>query len=221
MIKVPPPTISARCPENQSVENSDTWPRGLPESLQGSGSRLRRVICVQTRQLIRHSAFSEADRQDIEQELALEVLKKVDKFDPRRAQLTTFIDRLIKNKATSMIRSRTAAMRDYRRNSASLNASMPDGHGECVEHSLVLSETAAKRHTRQSPRDHLESAQLKEDLASIWSKLSSRQRELMQLLQESSPNAISRRPGWSRRQVAKTKAELRQLFEDEGLQKYL
>jgi RNA polymerase sigma-70 factor, ECF subfamily len=78
-------------------------------------------IRVRARQLIRKPGFTSSDREDIEQELTLHLLQHIGKHDATRGCLHTFVSRIIKNKAASIIRQRHALRRDPDRNECSLD----------------------------------------------------------------------------------------------------
>jgi DNA-directed RNA polymerase specialized sigma24 family protein len=79
--------------------------------------------------IIRHHArmlkglfgFTEHDVPDIQQELFLEVYKRLDNFDPAVSKEITFISRVVENKVMKLIEHRQAKRRDWRKCQESLN----------------------------------------------------------------------------------------------------
>lgn len=179
------------------------------------------LIRQKARQLVRHPGFSKSDRPDIEQELAIELVQKYSQFDPERARETTFVARVIENKAVSLVRARQAEKRHFRRNADSLNETISDGDGGSVERAQTVDAAAAKRHTGQAPRSGEELARLKLDIAEVLDTLPADLGKLAKLLTQMSEYAASQQLGKSRRQVAKDAARLRERFEDAGLRGYL
>jgi len=57
-------------------------------------------IRVKARQLTRRPEFNRSDREDLEQELWLALLSQAGQYDPKRASLHTFIDRVVASAAT-------------------------------------------------------------------------------------------------------------------------
>ena len=184
-------------------------------------SFVSRLIRHKARQLVRHPAFSKADRPDIEQELAIELVQKYRQFDPARARETTFITRVIEHKAVSLVRARQAEKRHFRLSGKSLSETVSDGEGGSVERSQTLGAASARRHTGQAPRQSDEVAQLQLDIDEVLDTLPANLKTLAKMLAEMSEYAVSRQLGTSRRQVAKDVARLRTLFEDVGLRDYL
>jgi RNA polymerase sigma factor (sigma-70 family) len=179
------------------------------------------LIRQKARQLVRHPGFSKSDREDIEQELATELIQKYASLDLDRACETTFVARVIESKAVSLVRARQAEKRHFRRNGKSLNERVSDGEGGSVERAQTVDATTAKRHTGQASRSSEEQAGLKLDVDELLSSLPTDLRQLAELLQQMSEHAASRALGKSRRQVAKDVARLRERFEDAGLRDYL
>ena len=72
--------------------------------------------------LIGHYGFTKHDMPDIEQELLMEVIKKLPHYDPGIAKETTFIMRVTEGKIADLISYRQASCRDWRKCGHSLNA---------------------------------------------------------------------------------------------------
>ena len=172
-------------------------------------------------QLVRHPGFRRSDQRDIEQEFAVELLLKYRHYDPGRARETTFVARVIENKAVSLVRARTAQKRDYRRESNSLNETINDPDGSRVERSQTINASAARNHTGHSQRADDEWSQLQIDVAGFIDRLPDDLRLLAELLQVMSEYRASCTLGKPRRQVANDKARLLKLSEDAGLREFL
>ncbi|RMF23507.1 MAG: hypothetical protein D6760_05195, partial [Deltaproteobacteria bacterium] len=80
-----------------------------------------RLIRFKARQLCRRPGFTPSDRADIEQEFRVDLLERLPRFDAGKAQLNTFIARVIERKAASIVRHRTAEKRAPEREECSLN----------------------------------------------------------------------------------------------------
>lgn len=68
-----------------------------------------------SRRLVGYYGFTASDQPDIQHELLLEVLRKLDGYDPSKAKQTTFADRVINGSAANLVRHRKRQCRDYRR----------------------------------------------------------------------------------------------------------
>lgn len=193
----------------------------LSDLFEDRDSFVSRTIHHKARQLVRSPGFTESDRPDVEQELAIELVLKYGHFDPARAGETTFVARVIENKAISLVRARQAQKRHFRHNGTSLNETISDSKGRPVERVRTVDGRSVKRHTGQAPRSDQELARLKLDIHRVLDTLPADLRTLAELLTEMSQYAAARRLGKSRRQVAKDVARLRKRFEDADLQDYL
>ena len=94
-----------------------------------------RLITFKAKQLTAQPGFSATDREDIEQELLLDLLRRQPKYDPDRAQNNTFVARVVEHRAATLIEERKAGLRDYRLQAFSLNDHIEDEDGGCCERS--------------------------------------------------------------------------------------
>jgi DNA-directed RNA polymerase specialized sigma24 family protein len=98
----------------------NTWPKEFtPRTIQHIQCSARRLAGL--------PGFSWTDCEDIEQELALAVWKSLPRFDPNRASLDTFVDRVIGALVSNAARNRERDRRDYRRQSYSIDRAMRGG----------------------------------------------------------------------------------------------
>lgn len=71
----------------------------------------RRAVQVRSAMFARVLRLAGLDRDDLEQELLLELFRALTRFDPTRASLPTYVDRVIAAKGISMIRREKAQKR--------------------------------------------------------------------------------------------------------------
>lgn len=71
--------------------------------------------------LTRHPAFCPSDLEDLEQELMLDLHRRIPGFNPDKASLPTFISRVVAHCAASLIRRAATIRRGGRQNVISLN----------------------------------------------------------------------------------------------------
>ena len=114
-----------------------------------------RIIKHKARTLVGSYGFVEDDRQDLEQDLTLDVLRRLAKFDPARAQLATFVSRLVDHRIANIIEERTAQKRDYRLCTRSLNEPVNEEDGEPTELQELISQDDFLRRTGRSQRRRL------------------------------------------------------------------
>ncbi|MBN2291560.1 MAG: hypothetical protein JXM70_03985 [Pirellulales bacterium] len=192
----------------------------LNNQFEDHDSFVSKLIREKANQLVRHPGFSKSDREDIEQELRMELIVKSVNFDPKRAHEVTFIARVIERKAASLIRARQAEKRHFRHSGNSLNEIIPDGDGESAELGQMVDTANAKRHTGQAPHSDEELTCLKLDFDNVLNSLPEDLRKLAEMLTEITRYGASRQLGVSRRQVANKVALLRERFENSDLRDY-
>jgi len=106
---------------------------GIENSFEGIDKYAASLIRHKAKQLVGQAGFTQSDRQDLEQEMVLDLLQRLPHYDPRRAQRNTFIARIVEHKVASILKARTAAKRDYRLHGGSLNEQIDDGDGHAME----------------------------------------------------------------------------------------
>jgi RNA polymerase sigma-70 factor (ECF subfamily) len=77
---------------------------------------VKALIKHKARRLVGRHGFSRSDREDLEQELALQVHLAKAKYDPKRGTPATFYKTVLSNKIKSIVSAAKAQKRDHRRN---------------------------------------------------------------------------------------------------------
>ena len=120
-------------------------------------------IRFHARQLARTRAFRSTDIEDLEQELMLDLLRKLPAFDPTRAGRNTFIARIVENHAASLIKAALAKKRGATIEHESLQAMIHDDAGGPIELGATISSDDALWDTPERSWD--EAITLRHDLA--------------------------------------------------------
>ena len=176
-----------------------------------------RLIKFKARQLVGHYGFNQTDGDDIEQDLATDLLSRLDRFNPARGKLKPYVDHLIKKCIATLIEYKLAAKRDYRREQCSLDAPVRDADGNETQLGALMDENdGARRLGRQNMHFTDRAA-----LAEIRSRLPEGLRQLWDELKSVSQAEAARRLGIPRSTLYEQKKLLKQLCEDAGLRKYL
>ncbi len=187
---------------------------------QGLDQHAVRLVRHKARQLIRRPEFTASDRTDIEQELFLDLLTRLPRFDATRAKRTTFVDRVVNNRVATLLEARTAAKRNPARCVASLDADANDdeGHAEPVWATL---DQRMGRSDGRTPRDDARLRDLRFDVGAAMSDLPEDLRDLAGHLSRQTPTEVARANGVPRRTVRDRIARIRGRFERAGLRIYL
>ena len=179
------------------------------------------LIRYKARRLIGQAGFTVSDRDDLEQELILDLLRRLPKYDPRRARRNTFIARVVEHRIATLIEARKAGIRDYRRCGCSLNDRFEDEEGRSVERSETLDQEDYLLRTGAQSRPAEELSALAIDMAAVFEGLPPGLRDLCRRLGTETVTEISRDTGIPRGTLYESIRKLREIFEDAGLEDYL
>jgi RNA polymerase sigma-70 factor (ECF subfamily) len=179
------------------------------------------VIRYKARQLVGKAGFTESDRDDLEQEMMLDVIARLPKFDPNKATQKTFVARIIERKISKLIRHRTSEMRDYRREAFSFNDSIEDGDGGSVDRGDLVSQESVDPSVAVNSRTGVDEMAFLHDMEAVLSGLPDHLRRLCEILKTGSVSDAAREMGVPRTTLNDHVRKLRSLFEDAGLRAYL
>ncbi len=179
------------------------------------------LIRLKARQLARIEGFAPQDIEDIRQDLILDLLERLPKFDPTKATYNTFTARIIDRKVAKLIRHRNSQMRDPRREACSLNDRVHDNDGETVERSQTIAAEEADRRLGRRVRSDLETAELALDVEAVLKRLPDNMHRLCELLKTGSIADAARAMGVPRTTLNDHVKKLREFFEAAGLRDYL
>jgi len=165
--------------------------------------------------LVRTAGFSESDRDDLEQELVLDLLERLPKFDPERATLPTFVARVIAHRVSALVGARCTAHRDGRLNVLSLQDEIDDGEGAGVERWTEIAEGDDRRRSETEGRDA--DVDLRLDLAAALAALPPGLRALCVRLSRRSITEVARGHGVPRTTLYERITEIRVRLASAGL----
>jgi RNA polymerase sigma-70 factor (ECF subfamily) len=180
------------------------------------------LIKYKARQLVGRAGFSKDDREDIEQDLTLDLLRRLSKFDPSRATFHTFVARVVEHGVATLIERRQAAIRDHRRCTCSLNDLVDDGQGGQVERGDLFSQDDYLRIQGRSPAPMEDRVALRVDRDKLLATLPPELRDLCLRFEAGQTiTDISRDTGTPRGTLYERMKKLKALAEDDGLRAYL
>lgn len=91
-----------------------------------------------SRQMLRHHTMAGMEIEDIEQELMLDYLSRIQAFDPEKSCRNTFVDRILRHKCAAMIKAAKAEKRNGGFQATSLDSWLEDGEREDVPESMGI-----------------------------------------------------------------------------------
>lgn len=163
--------------------------------------------------------FTREDREDLEQDLILAVLEKVDEYDPTRGSVRTFVCTVIRGKALMELR--------RRKREANRGKTIPCLHDETVDGNEVVSyhetldRTICMARMGREERDPLLMFDLCNDAAVALELLTPRQREISSLLMKTDKTSAAARLGLSRQTLYREVEAIRKAFAAKGVEVYL
>jgi len=166
------------------------------------------LIRSKARTLIGKAGFTSADCEDIEQELALDLLVRLQNYDPQKSKRSTFMTRVVEHRIATLLEERHAACRDWRL----CRDSLDDPEWQENEESAS--------HIENQPDLSLPTGDdlaLKLDLGKALESLPADLRELWDLLLGSNIHRVSRETGIPRTTLYYRIERLRAALRDAGL----
>lgn len=181
----------------------------------------KKTIRHKARSLVGRKGFTMDDIDDIEQEMTLDLIERMPKFDPDKAAQSTFIARVIDHKISKILRHRTQEMRDFHRESCSLNDLIEDSDGGVVERIHTLDREGVDLCAGGHSRTCNEDAQLRFDVSLVISGLPKDLKALAEHLMTETFTEASKSLGVPRATLYGARDRLRRIFEDAGLKEYM
>ena len=165
------------------------------------------------RQMLRHHSMAGMEVEDIEQELMLDYLSRIQSFDPEKACRKTFVDRIVRHKCASMIAKATTEKRNRGVGGISLDFFLEDGDREDLPESQGLwSVNAHPQKIVEMAIDLADAIRALPPMAQTYCLL---------LMQDPSIRALCRSQGRHPSTIYQSIGRIRQEFAARDLQKYL
>lgn len=180
-----------------------------------------RLIRYKAAQLVGKAGFRESDREDLEQQLTLDLLSRMRKFDPARSSLHTFADRVINHAVATLLAARQIAARDFRRIGPSLNEEIEAAGGCRVPRAENVAEEDSFAMRTRVFRSDREAAEMTIDLASVTAGMPDHLQLLCELLKSKTLSQISEITGRPRSSIQRDMAAIGRTLRAAGLEEYL
>lgn len=180
-----------------------------------------KLIRFKVRRLAGQAGFTQADIPDLEQDLVIDLLARLPRFDARRANRETFISRVVKNHIATLIEGQKAGVRDYRKNAGSLDERRDRPDGGFGDTPPVLENQAFLRQVVSAARKKEDLCDLRVDIETALKGLPPDLRHLCEQLMTSSVSEVARETGRPRGTLYESIRKVRDRFEKAGLAVYL
>ena len=180
------------------------------------------LIQVMVQKTVGRYRLTESDRDDLEQQIAMEVVRRRAKFDPGRVQEKTFLAWLAKHARADIIAARKAGNRDYRREEGSLDQWVQDDSGGWELRGETITEDDAGRRVGRPGMSREEQHDLRSDLRDAAAALPDRLREIFEHYTVlGSAREVAKATGLHHSSVCDSLKQIKQHLETAGLEVYL
>jgi RNA polymerase sigma-70 factor (ECF subfamily) len=178
------------------------------------------LIRSKAAQMTHWAGFLANDREDLEQDLAIELLRRAPAYSPQKGTWLAFVNKVLQHAAADIARHRRAARRGHHK-TKSLHGLVPGEPEGPTELGTTLSQREQDARRLRHPRDQEILAQLRLDMEEVLSKLPFRLRWLAELLKHHSAAEIARRLRLPRTTVQDAVGRLRRHLARSDLRHYL
>jgi DNA-directed RNA polymerase specialized sigma24 family protein len=180
-----------------------------------------RWIRERARRLAGHYGWGPSDREDIEQELSLNVWLRLPKYDSAEGSFEDFVHWLIKRAVATLVERQMAKKRGQGRRPRSLDIAIGGPEGGTTSASEVMDEAQADRRLGLDRRHFTAKCDLSVEFREFLGTLGPDLRDLCErLLQNPNFTDISRDTGIPRATLYERREELARLMEKAGLREY-
>jgi RNA polymerase sigma factor (sigma-70 family) len=175
------------------------------------------LIRVKARQLVRSGQFPRSDEEDLRQELTLRLLQRARRYDPTRAALNTFAERVVCSLVATLLREQRRQKSSIQRSTVSIEFQCDCSDEGATPLRELLHDADQQRRTGAAVADPLGAAERAEAIHSVVADLPPELRAICQRLMRATATETARELGISRHQVQKAIATLRDRFTATGL----
>ena len=179
----------------------------------------KNLIEFKARQLSRRRGMGQADREEIQQELWLAVVNQADHFDPARASLDTFIDRVVNTAVAMILRDRERQKRANGFQAVSLDAVSKDDDRSKQPLAAKITEDDHHRRLGTERRDECADREQAEAVATALGHMPPEVNNVCRRVMGGSISSAADELKTSRRQIRKSLAEARPHVESAGIDK--
>lgn len=178
----------------------------------------RNLIRVKAHQLRARRDFRTSDSDDLQQDLWLAVCERIDRFDPAKASLDTFIDLVVNQALASLLRRRQRLKRDKGTYAQSLDEVLPTPAGDPAPLADFVTPADLARRLGRHARDPEQTRDTADALEFALAEMPEGLRDVCRRLAEGTVNSVAGELGVSRRAVRRACLTIREVLERAGLE---
>jgi len=130
------------------------------------------MVNIKALQLVGKAGFTFDDVEDTKQDMILDLLERLTKYDPSKSNYKLFVTCVVDRKGRNLIRHRLMEMRDHRREACSLNDEIDVGEDAPVQRLATISQDDHDIRSGKYRRPAEEREHLRLDLETVLADLS-------------------------------------------------
>ncbi|MHB1001437.1 MAG: sigma-70 family RNA polymerase sigma factor [Armatimonadota bacterium] len=190
---------------------------GIPTNYPGLTPEMVNLVKHKAYTLSNQFGFSPEDREDLEQDMALQLLSALQSYNPKKGTLSTFADRVIRHWTSELIRSRSTMKRDYTKITCSFDdlCSAEDGEYETLADIIGTDDIAPENITLGC----IDGIELKADIDRVIDRLPENLRDLCISLKTQDVADYCEATGIPRSTAESRLRKLRKIFKKAGFGK--
>lgn len=177
----------------------------------------RTLIRVKAKRTTGKAGTRPSDLEDVEQELWLHLLSQARKFDPSRASINTFIDRVVDSGVKMLLRKQRRQKRAPGFRAQSLETIIECDGGILKSIEETISSADVDRRSGNQARSEQEQCELEEAVGVALDAMPPELRRVCQLMLTGTQRDAAAKSGLSRKKLAAAKAAIREILEQMGL----
>lgn len=180
-----------------------------------------RLVRRKARQLVGMANFVSSDRADLEQDLRMVVIRRLQRFNPAKAHWNAFVTVVIERHVATLLKRRRCQRRGLTQPLVSLSTLVPGENQQPTELAQLVRAEDQAFMVAVPLHDHQAAYEVDHDVPLVLAKLTDQQRDLCQRLMRRSVTQVARDLNVPRSTLQDRVLELRQIFTEFGLQDFL
>lgn len=176
-----------------------------------------RFIRFKVKQIIGRLGLKQADREDIEQDLRVLILRRFSQFDPAKSDWPAFVTTIIERRIATILEYQERCKRASAGGEVSLSKWALDADGQIVSLADTLSADHLARRTGSCQGTATDRIDLQTDCAKVLDGLSPECREICEGLKSVSIRTLARRMKVGHATVHRRLKEIRASFKNQGI----